>query len=216
MSSLQIAPKPPGTKAGFPGLPRRAQGRGTSAQLAGWKTFAGLGCAGAARGGWTRSAALPPCGRRRHRCRPLAAARAGLEPGAKRQSTSAGTRWASGSWGGACRRRSRGLATGSSQWRRESGGACAGRHGGERRGGLRLCRVAWLGLGLRIVLDLSTLLWSWRARSSNSASHLHSRDTPLPAPGTTSERMRGRQKGRRPLHQLLVALLESLKTESVT
>lgn len=28
MSSLQIAPKPPGTKAGFPGLPRRAQGRG--------------------------------------------------------------------------------------------------------------------------------------------------------------------------------------------
>lgn len=182
MSSLQIAPKPPGTSAGFPGLPRRAQGQGASAQLAGWKTFAGQSCAGAARGGWTRSAALPPCGRRRHRCRPLAVAGAGLEPGARRQSTSAGTRWASGSWGGACRRRSRGLATGSSQWRRESGGACAGRHGGERRGGLRLCRVAWLGLGLGIVLDLPTLLWSWRARSSNSASHLHSRDTPLPAP----------------------------------
>lgn len=30
MSFLQTAPKPPGTKAGFPGLPLRAQGRGAS------------------------------------------------------------------------------------------------------------------------------------------------------------------------------------------
>lgn len=97
--------------------------------LAGWKTFAGKGCAGAARGGWTRSAALPPCGRRLHRGRPLAPSSAGLEPGARQQRTSAGTRRASRSRGGACRRRSRGLATGSSQWRCGSGGACARRRG---------------------------------------------------------------------------------------
>lgn len=32
--------------------------------------------------------------------------------------------------------------------------------GEERRGGLLLCRVGWLGLALWIVLDLPTLLWS--------------------------------------------------------
>lgn len=85
----------------------------------------------------TSSAALPPCGRppsgRWGRRRAGGPARRAPPAGTRHQAGAVRAR-GGGAGGGARQRRSRGLATGSSQWERESGGACA-RRPRERPGG---------------------------------------------------------------------------------
>lgn len=131
------------------------------------KTFAGglrlhrpPRAAGANPSQGTNSATLPPCGRlwRRRRSESSVSGAGDGGPGALQELVAERQPAGAGPGGGARQRRSRGLATGNSQWECESGGACAPPAGEPARsGGVCALGLTRAGKGCQ----RREFLWAW-------------------------------------------------------